>query len=100
MRRKIVGLAGVSSQFALADDGSVWFWNGAAWESWGRGELPEKEGLDYYAAISGANTSGPPWPTTQRVPPPAPVSTTFHADGTVSTEPVKRGPGRPRQVQP
>ena len=41
--RKIVSLAGPLAQFAVADDGSVWFWNSMAWVSWGRPALPDRE---------------------------------------------------------
>ena len=81
MKRKIVGISG---PFALADDGSCWMWTDTGWKPWGRGELPDSEGLDFYQT-----TSSPPWPTTQGVPseyhvPPANHSTTFHADGSIS----------------
>ena len=38
--RRIVSLAGHSAQFAVADDGTCWFWNGAGWEP-ARGPLPQ-----------------------------------------------------------
>ena len=84
MRRKIVGISG---QFALADDGSCWMWTDTGWKPWGRGELPEAQGLDYFANLAAQSNSGPPWPTTM-------------ATGEVVVAPIKRGPGRPRKVQP
>jgi len=92
VKRKIVGISG---QFALADDGSCWMWTDTGWKPWGRGSLPDSEGLDFYQT-----TSSPPWPTTQGVPEAPAPSTTIHADNTVTVAPVKRGPGRPRKVQP
>ena len=112
MKRRIVSISG---QFALADDGSCWMWTDTGWKPWGRGELPESEGVDYYQT-----TSSPPWPTTQGVPEKMVHVSTFHADGTrtedlvpvaqriqeektatvVGVLQIKRGPGRPRKVQP
>lgn len=43
MTRRIVQLAGSGAQWALADDGSIWFWTGTGWIDAGRGELPEPE---------------------------------------------------------
>lgn len=39
--RRIVSIAGPLAQFAIADDGTGWFWTGSAWTPWERGPLPQ-----------------------------------------------------------
>ena len=38
--RRIVSLAGYNATFAVADDGTCWYWDGARWER-ARGPLPQ-----------------------------------------------------------
>lgn len=47
--RRIVGICGDRAQFALADDGTQWFWTGEAWTAMSRPALPQPVmESDYY----------------------------------------------------
>lgn len=80
-----MSLAGSMGQFAVADDGSCWFWTGERWLPWERPPLPEP-------AITGIRYDPPPGYRA----PDSPNDQFYPAD----TTPVRRGPGRPRKVTP
>lgn len=45
MTRRIVSIAGPSAQFAIADDGTGWYWDGTRWVPWERAPLPQPQAV-------------------------------------------------------
>lgn len=91
MARKIVQLAGPACQWAVCDDGSVWFWNwtGAQgrWVPWDRPTIPQPEAVAF-------STPGDPEKFPERDPmfPPPPVPPGVPpAAGGLAPAPGKRG---------
>jgi hypothetical protein len=86
MKRRIISLSGQDGRIAVADDGSVWFWDGTKWEPWQRPELPESEGVDFYhrpeviAALASSE-----------------IPDVLMGSSNAMPLPPKRGPGRPRK---
>jgi hypothetical protein len=106
MARKIVAISG---PFALADDGTGWQWTDAGWIPWGRGTLPPETPEEFQARIaSGKENYDRLYPPETRMTGRDLIATTgdpfvdkaSKSEHEVAAVPPKRGPGRPRKVQP